>query len=158
MAKETELQDVKVNSAPSLLEGTELNDSTRAKKRPAREKLQQLKLLGGNTRAGYVRRWVKDKMTTSQFGSNIKDKECLGYEVVTNEGINSDKSYGKPTGSVVEKFEFDGTRMVLMEIPKDEYDELQTEKRAMSARALEPLKGNGIYEDAKLSVSMKAGQ
>lgn len=143
--KDIELEDVKQGSNESLLEGTALNDSTRVKKRPARERLQQLKVLGGLTRPGYVRRWVADKPTSSQFGTNIKDKECLGYTVVTNEEIHSDREYASIMGSVVEKKESDGARMVLMEISCEDYDELQAAKAEMRQNNTKALEGTGFY-------------
>jgi len=152
--KETELEDVKQGSAPSLLESAALNDSTRVKKRPARERLQQLKVMGGLTRPGYIRRWVKDKATSSQFGSNVKDKECLGYTVVTNEIIGSDREYASAMGSVVEKKESDGVRMVLMEISCEDYNELQEAKAAMRNNDVKALEGNGFY-NANLSITSK---
>ncbi len=144
--KDTELEDIKQGSSSSLLEGTALNDATRVAKRPARERLMQLKVLGGLTRPGYIRRWVKDKATSSQFGTNIKDKECLGYTVVTGEGIGSDREYAKPMGSVVEKLESDGCRMVLMEISCEDYDELQKAKQDMRQNSTRALEGDGFYK------------
>ncbi len=152
--KDTELEDIKQGSAASLLEGTALNDSTRIKKRPARERLQQLKVMGGLTRPGYIRRWVKDKTTSSQFGTNVKDKECLGYTVVTNESIGSDRAYAQPMGSVVEKLESDGVRMVLMEISCEDYDDLQDAKREMRTTNAKALEGSGYYK-ANLSITNK---
>ena len=152
--KETELQDVVMHSKESLLGAAPINNSTRAK-RPAREKLKILKASGGQERPGYCRRWVADKRTSSAFGSNIRDKEILGYTLVENEDVNSQREFGAKTGSVVEKFESDGTRMVLMEIPIDEYQELQEEKHLMNAKRLEPAQGEGIYKDASIKISNK---
>ncbi len=149
---DTELQDIKQGSAPSLLEAAPLNDSTRVAKRPARERLMQVKVMGGLTRPGYIRRWVKDKTTSSQFGTNIKDKECLGYTVVSNEDIGSDRNYASMPGSVVEKLESDGARMVLMEISCEDYDELQAAKQAMRANNVQALEGPGFY-NANLSIT-----
>lgn len=130
-------------------EGAELNDETRCKKRPARERLQILRTSGGKTRNGYVRRWVEDKRTNSVFGSNIKDREFLGYTVVENEDTDIHTMTGKPLGSVVEKFERNGSRMVLMEIPKEEYDEIQAAKQEA---LIKPLTGEGFYETAHIDV------
>ena len=152
--KDTELEDIKQGSSSSLLEGTALNDATRVAKRPARERLMQLKVLGGLTRPGYIRRWVKDKATSSQFGTNIKDKECLGYSVVTNEVIGSDREYASTMGSIVEKKESDGARMVLMEISCEDYDELQAAKQSMRSNQVQALEGPGFY-NANLSITKK---
>ncbi len=152
--KDTELEDIKQGSSLSLLEGTALNDSTRVAKRPMRERLMQLKVMGGLTRPGYIRRWVKDKATSSQFGTNIKDKECLGYTVVTNEEIGSDREYASQMGSVVEKKESDGARMVLMEISCEDYDELQAAKQSMRNNQVQALEGPGFY-NANLSITKK---
>lgn len=151
---DTELQDVVTKSADSLLGAPALNDSTRAK-RPAREKLALVRASGGHKRPGYVRRWVHDKRTSSATGSKIEDNRILGYELVYNEDIDSQKEFGAKMGSVVEKFEADGTRMVLMEIPQDEYDELQQEKLNMNNEKLAPAQGEGIYKNATLDIKRK---
>ncbi len=132
-------------------EGAELNDEARVPKRTKREALRLLRVAGGKTRPGYVRRWVKDKRTSGYTGSNIEDKKFLGYTIVENEDRDIQTMTGKPMGGVVEKFEANGDRMVLMEIPIEEYEEIQAIK---AEQIVQPkvLRGDGFDPNAHIDM------
>jgi hypothetical protein len=125
-----------------------LNDDSRAKRRPVRETLAMLHAAGGQTREGYVRRWVEDRRTSSVFGSRIEELKALGYELVNNEELGIDGQTASRLGSLTHKKEKNGQELYLMEIPLDIYDEIQAIKREKIVLP-EPLKGEGIATDAK---------
>lgn len=96
-------------------------------KRTKRKSLRNTGPLNFEQRSGYVRRMV------NLNGRNYEDALEMGYTPVMKDGIRKgSETEENVIGSAVTKTvnpHSDGMRGILMEIPKDLYDEMQAEKQ-----------------------------
>lgn len=127
-----------------------LNDDSRAKRRPIRETLEKMHAAGGRPREGFVRRWIKEKRTSSMYGTRTKELEALGYTFVKDEDLGIDGMVAGKFGSLTHKVERNGDELYLMEIPTDIYKEIQAIKLEKVITP-SPLSGEGFATDAKLT-------
>ncbi len=104
--------------------------NSRAEGRPERRPLHRRRLLDAKPKEGFVRRWVNEEIGA------VEAYEEAGYSLVLEEGADtSDKraqeasQMGSVTRRVVNKDPNASVRhAVLMEIPKEFYDQDQAEK------------------------------
>lgn len=122
--------------------------------RPKRVPLHRQNIIQANTREGYVRRMVND------VDDRIERFKLAGWSPVENESVG-DPHAADPSsvGSMTVKSVGQGTKAVLMEIPKDIYDEDQKDKQgrvdtleaAMEQDIRNKLGDSAIGEGIKLS-------
>lgn len=93
--------------------------------RPKRTPLGMRNVLAAEQREGYVRRWVND------VDDRLLRAEAAGYKTVLKPADLSDPKAGAGTqvGSAVAKSVGAGVRAVLMEIPREFYEEDQAAKQ-----------------------------
>ena len=103
--------------------------------RPKRTPLGTRNVLTAEPREGFVRRWIND------VDDRIERAKAAGYSPVQTPTEVGDPKAGADSqmGSVVAKSVGGGTRAILMEIPKDYYDEDQAAKQANVDRTEEGL-------------------
>lgn len=101
----------------------------RAKKRPQRTPVGRRNVLTVDERPNYVRRVVNDEGD----GARIKMFEDAGYTPVQHKAPIGDPNVGEATqvGNVMRKPVGGGKTAVVMEIPKEYYDEDQAAKEAL---------------------------
>lgn len=109
------------------------------KQQPQRKKRTPIgvrNVLTAPVRDGYVRRWVNDR------DDRIERFREAGYEPVTADFKGGDPQLGDPSkpGSTVVKSVGGGVKSVLMEIPKEYYDEDQVVKIEGNRKRLAALK------------------
>lgn len=123
--------------------------------RPKRVPVGQKNLLTVPSREGFVRRWVND------IDDRIERFKAAGYEPVAGDFQGGDPMCGdaQSVGSVVTKSVGGGTKAVLMEIPKEYYQEDQDAKQkqvkeledSMEEQARRQLGGSAYGEGISIS-------
>jgi hypothetical protein len=147
-------EDTKMSSTPMMRDRNEIKTS-RPKRVPIHEQRDQMST---SQKEGFVRRWVNDipgrveKFLRAGYES-VKDKDVIVGEDNSNNmalGTGARKNVGRTRQG-------DGTHAVLMEIPKELYDEDQKAKAELvnaSERAMKRGKDdNEFYGDIKQSSS-----
>ena len=145
--------EVEKTSTPMMRDRAEIQTS-RPKRVPIHEQRDQLST---DQKQGFVRRWVND------IPGRVEKFIKAGYAVVTDKDVavgdtNDNKALGTGARKNVGRTrQGDGTQAVLMEIPKDYYDEDQKAKAEIvnaSERAMKRGKDeNDFYGDITQSSS-----
>ena len=145
--------EIEKTPTPMMRDRSEVQTS-RPKRVPIHEQRDQLTT---NQKAGFVRRWVND------IPGRVEKFIKAGYAVVTDKDVtvgdtNSNMALGTGARKDVGRTrQGDGTQAVLMEIPKDWYDEDHAAKAKVveaSERAMKRGKDdNDFYGEIKQSSS-----
>jgi hypothetical protein len=146
-------EETKMSSTPMMRDRNEIKTS-RPKRVPIHEQRDQMTT---SQKVGFVRRWVND------IPGRVDKFLRAGYELVSDKDVtvgedNSNMALGTGARKNVGRTrQGDGTQAILMEIPKELYDEDQKAKAAQvdaSERAMKRGKDdNDFYGDIKQSSS-----
>lgn len=152
--QEVAKEEIKPSPAPMMRDRDEIKQN-RPKRVPIHEQRNQLTT---THKEGFVRRWVND------IPNRIDKFLRAGYAVVTDKNVivgddNSNMALGTGARKNVGRTRHgDGTQAVLMEIPKELYDEDQRAKAAIVDAADQAMKRgkveNDFYGDIKQSSSL----
>ena len=126
---------------------------SRAKNRPVRKSQRLTGKLNFEERAGYVRRVV------NSVDGRVQDFEADGWEVVRKPAEAGELQAGESTqlGSVVRKPVGGGIEGVLMEIPKEWYEEDQHQKELMRQSKESSLLSEAPELSGRDEISIKRG-
>lgn len=151
----TEVAAVEVETTPTpMMRDRSEVQASRPKRVPIHEQRNQLST---NQKVGFVRRWVND------IPGRVEKFIKAGYAVVTDKDVtvgDSDSNMALGTGArkdVGRTRHGDGTQAVLMEVPKEWYDQDQAAKANIVDAADRAMKrgkdDNEFYGDIKQSSS-----